>query len=382
MIGSCNDSTQSFPKAICSICYEDLKPIVEDLQAISICGHVFHELCIQQRFGYSLKKKKKCPICKQKCSASNVTRLYFQSVGDSNDPNFSKKLQTHKEDPEELKLEIRRLEGKISRLNLALESRENDLINITDELSVCKEQLKTEALLKNEAMEQTNKINNLLNLKTHELDLECIKLQEKNIALAKELAALKLEKIQKMDITNEMKDNEVLRALKASNNTKDSLSIPNAVDLTRNEMCTPQDTIKEPDVHHKKTKRSRVTENTIKSNNKEGVISYILIDDDAPKVSISAESPSYYSVPQATNFAIADDDMACGNEIGQDKPLTNITKEVSLPDLISQEAAEVCFLAGLPGPDGTKRHLGKWCKKSRNKVFNASSISTQSSGDR
>ncbi|KAI8021977.1 Exocyst complex component SEC3A [Camellia lanceoleosa] len=34
----------TFAKIICSICYEDLKPIVEDLQSISICGHVFHEL--------------------------------------------------------------------------------------------------------------------------------------------------------------------------------------------------------------------------------------------------------------------------------------------------------------------------------------------------
>lgn len=29
---------------ICTICFEDLKPNVEDLQSISICGHVFHEL--------------------------------------------------------------------------------------------------------------------------------------------------------------------------------------------------------------------------------------------------------------------------------------------------------------------------------------------------
>jgi hypothetical protein len=34
----------SFAKTICSICYEDLKPIIEDLQSITICGHVFHEL--------------------------------------------------------------------------------------------------------------------------------------------------------------------------------------------------------------------------------------------------------------------------------------------------------------------------------------------------
>ena len=30
--------------AICSICYEDLKPVAENLQSISACGHVFHEL--------------------------------------------------------------------------------------------------------------------------------------------------------------------------------------------------------------------------------------------------------------------------------------------------------------------------------------------------
>ena len=33
----------SFGKTICSICYEDLKPLSEYLQAITPCGHVFHE---------------------------------------------------------------------------------------------------------------------------------------------------------------------------------------------------------------------------------------------------------------------------------------------------------------------------------------------------
>lgn len=30
--------------AICAICYEDARPVCEDLQSISACGHVFHEL--------------------------------------------------------------------------------------------------------------------------------------------------------------------------------------------------------------------------------------------------------------------------------------------------------------------------------------------------
>lgn len=39
-----SNSSGALGKSICSICYEDLNPILEDLQAISICGHVFHEL--------------------------------------------------------------------------------------------------------------------------------------------------------------------------------------------------------------------------------------------------------------------------------------------------------------------------------------------------
>ncbi|GMQ07504.1 hypothetical protein CsSME_00051663 [Camellia sinensis var. sinensis] len=67
----------TFVKTICSICYEDLKPIVKDLQSISICGHVFHELCIQQWFEYySNGKKRNCPVYKQTCSEANVGRLY------------------------------------------------------------------------------------------------------------------------------------------------------------------------------------------------------------------------------------------------------------------------------------------------------------------
>lgn len=29
---------------ICSICYEDLKPVIENHQAIPVCGQVFHEV--------------------------------------------------------------------------------------------------------------------------------------------------------------------------------------------------------------------------------------------------------------------------------------------------------------------------------------------------
>ncbi|KAM0015909.1 hypothetical protein Hdeb2414_s0032g00715951 [Helianthus debilis subsp. tardiflorus] len=121
---------------------------------------------LQQWLEYCSKGKKQCPICKQKCAASNVSRLYFQSAGDSNDSNPSQKPQTHKEGSRELKLEVRRLERKVNALNSALESREDDITNVSNELCVCKEQLKKEASLKNETLEQTLTIHRKLNLKT------------------------------------------------------------------------------------------------------------------------------------------------------------------------------------------------------------------------
>ncbi|XP_023746502.1 uncharacterized protein LOC111894641 isoform X2 [Lactuca sativa] len=452
MTGSCNDASQPFAKTICSICYEDLKPIVEDLQAISICGHVFHELCIQQWFEYCSKGKKKCPICKQTCSASNVSRLYFQSVGDSNEPKLSQNLQTQKEDPEELKIECRRLEGKVKGLNSALESRENDLRNISNELCVCKEQLEKETSLKTEVLEQTRTVSRLLNLKTQELnksDLERIKLQERNMALAKELAALKLmsdlnlneeeivklaslgthanskenidvlkkslivrnkmykdliakcntlgrdeararkklekakekleklkTRIQEMETSNEIKDNELLRSLKASKNTN---SCPNV--LNAPEPCTPQSTIyaSEAAIDDRKTKRFRCSENIDERNDKKDgvggptpepapeIYSYILIDDD----------------DDDDDEKLKDDDV-----VAQDKSMPDITKETPLPFLDSQQGGggggggEFCFSGGLLGPDGSKRHLGKWCKKGfNNNNKNASSAPMQASGD-
>lgn len=41
---SAGDLTGGALKPVCTICFDDLKPITEDLQSIPICGHVFHEL--------------------------------------------------------------------------------------------------------------------------------------------------------------------------------------------------------------------------------------------------------------------------------------------------------------------------------------------------
>ncbi|KAK4418569.1 hypothetical protein Salat_2269700 [Sesamum alatum] len=191
-----NNNGNAFAKTICSICYEDLKPLIEDLHSISVCGHVFHELCLQQWFEYCPNtKKKNCPICKQSCTNANVGRLYFQSVGDPNDSNTSQKPRDYGENPEELRKEVNRLEGKVVALASTLEQQQKEFKEVKDQLFSCKEQLKIEVALKNEALAQKATSQQLLRMKSEELDkstLERMRVQERNMSLAKELAAFKL----------------------------------------------------------------------------------------------------------------------------------------------------------------------------------------------
>lgn len=228
-----------FGKTICSICYEDLKPIVEDLQVISICGHVFHELCLQQWFEYcSSSKKCTCPVCKQRCSSSNVSRLYFQSIGDQIDLVISQKPKFPEvEDPEVLRAEVKILEVKVSSLHTVLESQGKEIKQINEELCLCKGRIKEEAALKNEALRQKVSIEQLLHSKSQELDkvtLECLKLKERNMALAKELASLKLVSDLNLD------EDEVLKFAILGNgvNNKDTIDVLRKSLVIRNKNYT------------------------------------------------------------------------------------------------------------------------------------------------
>lgn len=220
----------TFAKTICSICYEDLKPVVEDLQSISLCGHVFHELCLQQWFEYCTNgKKKNCPVCKQTCTEKNTHRLFFQSVGDPNDPSLSQQPHDFEGGTScELQNEVKRLEGKVLKLASTLEQQQKDIKEVNAELFSCKEQLKVEVALKNEAKKQKTASQQLLHVKSQELDqstLECRRLQERSMALAKELAALKLvcdvnlgeEEVLKLaSLGNEANSKETIDVLKKS----------------------------------------------------------------------------------------------------------------------------------------------------------------------
>ncbi|XP_054784787.1 uncharacterized protein LOC129291459 [Prosopis cineraria] len=221
-MGDCDGG--DFAGTICSICYEVLKPIVEDLQSINICGHVFHELCLQQWFEYcSTAKKCTCPVCKQSCRASDVARLYFQSLGDAKDAVLPEKpLMPEEEDAGVLRREVKVLELKVSGLSSKLEQQGKKLGDVTNELYACKERAKLDAELKNEALKQRAFVQDQLLMKSEELEkstVECSRLQDRNMALAKELAAFKLV------IDPNLDEDEVLKLATLGNgaNSKDTI---------------------------------------------------------------------------------------------------------------------------------------------------------------
>ncbi|KAL9396955.1 hypothetical protein Peur_011208 [Populus x canadensis] len=170
-----------------TICYEDLKPIIEDLQSISICGHQWFEYC-------SSEKKCSCPVCKQNCSAQDGGRLYSHSAGDQTEPLGDRK-PGDEEDSELLRGEVERLEGIFLVLNTILERQVKEIKQLNEELYLCKDELKRQVKSMIDSMEQKASILHLIRLKSEELDalkLESIRLHDRNVALTKELVALKL----------------------------------------------------------------------------------------------------------------------------------------------------------------------------------------------
>nr|VDC58128.1 unnamed protein product [Brassica rapa] len=201
--------------AICSICYEDLKPAAENLQSISACGHVFHELCLQQWFEYCPNtNKRNCPICKQKCYLKDPFRLYFQSSGNQIE---SQKVGGIEEDPVVLRGEVKRLQGKMQNLTSALEEQKKVNVEVSDQLHQCKEKLKEDKVKRVEAMQEVSTNQRLLKLKSEEcvqLTSKCTQLQDRTMALAKELASLKLVS----DIS--LEEDDVLKLALLGNNAK------------------------------------------------------------------------------------------------------------------------------------------------------------------
>ncbi|XP_052192107.1 uncharacterized protein LOC127801222 [Diospyros lotus] len=506
----CGSGNNGFAKTICSICYEDLKPIVEDLQSISICGHVFHELCLQQWFEYcSNRKKKNCPVCKQACAEANVGRLYFQSVGD---PTQSQKPVDCEENPAELRMEVEKLKGKVLGLNSALERQEKDVEDLTKELLLSKEKAKTESALKDEALRQKVSIQQLLRLKSEELDrstLECARVQERNMALAKELAALKLAsdlnleeeeilklaslgnqtnnkdtidvlkktlimrnksykelmakcnvlgrgearylrklektkekmkklkiRIQELETSVELRDNEVLRALKVSkkatwggatlgdvnehidyafeeptgqkinlNQTKSKTNNINCTKLEKPKPCkadkstacldkgigsfhlmdveTPEIITSIPDISQPCSKveisedlsvwTSCLSRKEGDSDTKNEAVANGLCVKDGVLNSMTGKKGD---ILNASSDAMDDEMVLLLDDIKQVPSFLPVRKETQSPVPIAQPG-DLCFSGGLLGPDGAKRHLGKWCKRVQGKESATASTAVQ-----
>ncbi|XP_062011136.1 uncharacterized protein LOC133727556 [Rosa rugosa] len=462
-----NHQDSSFSKAICSICHKDLEPFLEDLQAIFICGHVFHEFCLQESFGFfESVKRYSCPVCKQRCKPNDVARLYFESVGISPEPPSLARSPIG-EDSEALRREVKELK---------------------EELYLCKEKAKKEvANLKNEALKQQASIQQMLHMKTEALDkltVECLRQQERNRALTKELAAFKLASDLDLD------EKEIMNLAAHGNGGNNE----NTIDVLRKSLIMSNRNRKEliaqcnllergEDLHHKKLEKAKGKINRLNTKVQEltdqcnllerGEARYsrklekakgkinklktkvqklkdqcnlleqgearhsrklekakgkintlkakVLEFDGAVEVeketSVLGPSDLFESmVPVSgtcndTAKAPADDiaDVLILDDVKQVQSVLNITKEspitqpLARPDVVilddlnqvqpmlnsSKESpirqpllgpVSAYFSGGLVGPDGTKRFLGKWCKRRENNQLVTNKFSSTDAG--
>ncbi|KAJ7570632.1 hypothetical protein O6H91_01G129400 [Diphasiastrum complanatum] len=189
---------QQTSRTICAICYEDANPSCEDLQAIAVCGHVFHELCLQQWLEYCPHgRKPTCPVCKQNCSRTDAHRLFFQSSSEISQAFCPSKnfTQPDKESIEFFQVKVQKLEGQLAVANSALLAHQDQQNELTAKLENMKGVLEKAAAARRECVRENKHYKEMLFITQEELErssLECSNLFEQNTALSKELAALKL----------------------------------------------------------------------------------------------------------------------------------------------------------------------------------------------
>ncbi|KAG6467835.1 uncharacterized protein LOC122034753 [Zingiber officinale] len=228
------EGATSSSKPICAICYEDLKPLAEHLQCIPVCGHVLHELCLQQWLEYCpARQKEACPICKQSCSRSRPTRLYFQSATDaaaSTQTTATSSVNQQGPTAEALRVEIGRLELKLSSLTKNFATQQDNLKKLDNEVSVWKKLAKQEESKREEIKLEKDRMQQFLCVKTEELNRkssECAKLEERSLGLAKELATLKLA----MDVN--LEEGEILKFASLGNGR----NLENMIDVLRRSLA-------------------------------------------------------------------------------------------------------------------------------------------------
>ncbi|CAO2205733.1 unnamed protein product [Urochloa humidicola] len=228
---------------VCTICYEDLRPLSDQhLHCLPACGHVFHALCLEQWLEYCPggKKKRTCPVCKQACGAAHPpTRLYFQSTGTC--PTQACPASPDgpgRPDPEALAAEVARLEQKAASLGRVVEEQRDGIKNLNAEVAGWMAKAAAAEAMQEAARKERECVQMLLNARTEELSRktsECGRLQEKSLALAKELAAMKLSS----DMN--LQEEEILKLASLGNHG----NLENAVDVLKRSLALRNKSYKE-----------------------------------------------------------------------------------------------------------------------------------------
>ncbi|KAH8936739.1 hypothetical protein BDL97_17G100100 [Sphagnum fallax] len=146
-------------------------------------------------------RKPTCPICKQECSSRDVHRLFFQSVSADPTQQPQSPLQTSKSGPvtdnplQDLSPAVQKLEGQLAVTKSALLAHQEQLKDLNSQ-AVLKLQRaeRAEAALVVVKREWRQSKENLSRVQEelHHCAVECNRLQQENLAMARDLAAHKL----------------------------------------------------------------------------------------------------------------------------------------------------------------------------------------------
>ncbi|KAJ0960634.1 hypothetical protein J5N97_001510 [Dioscorea zingiberensis] len=140
-------------------------------------------------------KKATCPVCKQSCSQKNLTRLYFQSSGDATRLYSEVDAEAFAEKVNGFEAMLGGMEALIGSITSTLQSRQLRIKELNQKLSRWKEFWKAEEARNEEVRNENKSLERLVLQKDQELlrkSSECLKLEERSLMLAKEVAALKL----------------------------------------------------------------------------------------------------------------------------------------------------------------------------------------------
>ncbi|KAI5077786.1 hypothetical protein GOP47_0007610 [Adiantum capillus-veneris] len=214
------DSSQG--KVICAICYEEAKPSIEELQSISLCGHVFHELCLQQWLEYCPRGKFTCPLCKQQCADKDVHRLYFQSATEATQAcqESCSGLPCNGDDVGALQATVHKLTGQLLANKSSMEAYQEQLQESSKQLSLCILRAERAESDQAEANKEKCSLKDTVSRIQEELKrstAERCKLLERNSLLTKELASVNLT--QNLDVN----EDDIARMARVGCSNKDDV---------------------------------------------------------------------------------------------------------------------------------------------------------------